>query len=59
MILQKIEPNRDPTIVQIIAYAPAFSRRKNADTLVVNYTVPAGANKANVRVDARVDAQNG
>ena len=27
--------------------------------LVVNYMVPAGVNKANVRVDARVDAQNG
>ncbi|TPG67599.1 hypothetical protein [Hymenobacter nivis] len=59
VILQKIEPSRDSTIVQTIAYAPAFSKRKNADTLVVNYVVPAGANKANVRVDARVDAQNG
>ncbi|MFD1468861.1 hypothetical protein ACFQ48_11560 [Hymenobacter caeli] len=59
VILQKIEPGRDSTVVQTIPYAPAFSKRKNGDTLVVNYTVPAGANKANVRVDARVDAQNG
>lgn len=59
VILQKVEPNRDSAVVQTIAYAPAFSKRKNGDTLVVNYPVPAGANKANVRVDARVDAQNG
>ena len=45
--------------MQTIAYAPAFSRRKNADTLVVNHTVLSGVNKANVRVNARVDAQNG
>lgn len=36
VILQKIEPNCDSTVVQTIAYAPAFSKRKNADTLVVN-----------------------
>ncbi|MFC6224391.1 hypothetical protein ACFP2F_14165 [Hymenobacter artigasi] len=59
VILQKVEPGRDSTIVQTIPYAPAFSRRKNADTLVVNYVVPAGPNKALVRVDARVDSQNG
>ena len=59
VILQKVEPARDSAAVQTIAYAPAFSRRKNADTLVVNYVVPAGANKALVRVDARVDSNNG
>ncbi len=59
VILQKVEPARDSAAVQTIAYAPAFSRRKNADTLVVKYVVPAGANKALVRVDARVDSNNG
>ena len=59
VILQKVEPARDSAVVQTIPYAPAFSKRKNVDTLVVNYTVPAGANKALVRVDARVDSQNG
>ncbi len=59
VILQKVEPARDSAAVQTIAYAPAFSRRKNADTLVVKYVVPAGPNKALVRVDARVDSNNG
>jgi hypothetical protein len=58
-ILQKIEPSRDSTLVQTIAYRPAFSRLNKADTLIVNYVVPAGANKANVRVDAVVVAENG
>lgn len=59
VILQKVEPGRDSAVVQTIAYAPAFSKRKNVDTLLVSYAVPAGANKALVRVDARVDSQNG
>ena len=59
VILQKIEPARDSSVVQTVAYAPAFSRRKNADTLVVKYVVPAAPNKALVRIDARVDSQNG
>ena len=59
VILQKVEPARDSAVVQTLPYAPAFSKRKNVDTLVVSYTVPAGANKALVRVDARVDSQNG
>lgn len=59
VILQKVEPARDTSIVQTLPYAPAYSRSKRVDTLVVNYTVPAGANKALVRVDARVDSQNG
>lgn len=59
VILQKVEPARDTSVVQTLPYAPAFSKRKNVDTLLVNYTVPAGANKALVRVDARVDSQNG
>ncbi len=59
VILQKIAPARDSTVVQTVAYAPAFSRIKNADTLVVKYVVPAGSNKALVRVDTRVDSDNG
>lgn len=58
-ILQKVEPGRDSVVVQTIPYRRAFSRISNADTLVVNYVVPAGANKANVRVDAVVVADNG
>lgn len=57
-ILQKVEPGRDSTVVQTIPYKAAFSKRKQADTLVVNYTVPAGQNKANVRVDAVVVSDN-
>jgi hypothetical protein len=59
VILQKVEPSRDSVAVQTIPYAPAYSRIKRADTLVVRYTVPAGANKALVRVDARVESTNG
>jgi hypothetical protein len=59
VILQKVEPARDTSIVQTLPYRSAFSRRKNADTLVVSYLVPTGANKALVRVDARVDSENG
>lgn len=58
-ILQKVEPARDSTLALTIPYRAAFSRLKNADTLVVNYPVPAGANKANVRVDAVVVSENG
>ncbi|TGE22437.1 hypothetical protein E5K00_19555 [Hymenobacter aquaticus] len=58
-ILQKVEPGRDSVLVQTIPYKPAYSRLNRADTLIVNYTVPAGANKANVRVDAVVVAGNG
>ncbi|WP_460501795.1 hypothetical protein, partial [Hymenobacter agri] len=59
VILQKVEPARDSAVVQTIAYAPAYSRIKRTDTLVVRYTVPPGDNKSLVRVDARVDSQNG
>ena len=59
VILQKVEPARDSAIVQTLPYAPAFSKRKNLDTLLVSYVVPAGTNKALVRVDARVDSNNG
>ncbi|WP_125921542.1 hypothetical protein [Hymenobacter lapidarius] len=59
VILQRVEPSRDSVAVQTIPYAPAFSRLKRADTLVVRYTVPAGANKALVRVDARVESTTG
>ncbi|WP_400194018.1 hypothetical protein [Hymenobacter sp. B81] len=57
-ILQKVEPGRDSVLVQTIPYQRAFSRARNSDTLMVNYTVPAGVNKANVRVDAVVVSQN-
>jgi hypothetical protein len=59
VILEKVEPGRDSAAVQTIPYAPAYSRIKRTDTLVVRYVVPAGANKALVRVDARVEGQNG
>lgn len=59
VILQKVEPDRDSTVVQTIPYKAAYSRIKRTDTLLVTYAVPAGANKALVRVDARVDSQNG
>lgn len=58
-IYQRVEPATDSTLVQTIPYKAAFSKRKNADTLVVSYTVPAGANKANVRVAALLTAENG
>lgn len=58
-IYQRVEPATDSTLVQTIPYKAAFSKRKNADTLVVAYTVPAGVNKANVRVAAIVTAENG
>ncbi|KAA9338171.1 hypothetical protein F0P96_04805 [Hymenobacter busanensis] len=58
-ILQKVEPGRDSTLVQTIPYRAAFSRIRQADTLLVNYVVPTGANKANVRVDAVVVSSNG
>ena len=59
VILQKVEPGRDSVVAQTVPYAPAYSRIKRTDTLVVNYVVPAGANKSLVRVDARVDSENG
>lgn len=59
LIVQKVEPARDSAVVQTLPYAPAFSKRKNLDTLIVNYVVPAGANKALVRVDARLESTNG
>ena len=37
VILQKVEPARDSAAVQTIPYAPAFSKRKNVDTLLVSY----------------------
>ena len=58
-IYQRVEPGADSTLVQTIPYVAAYSRRKNADTLVVRYVVPAGANKANVRVAAILTAESG
>ena len=59
VIFEKLEPARDSVVVQTIPYAPAFSRIRRADTLLVRYTVPAGANKALVRIDARLESTNG
>ena len=59
VIFEKVEPARDSVAVQTLPYAAAYSRLKRLDTLVVRYVVPAGANKALVRVDARVDSNNG
>ncbi|WP_157541224.1 hypothetical protein [Hymenobacter aerophilus] len=58
-LYQKVEPGRDSTLVRTIPYSAAFSRIRQSDTLVVNYTVPAGANKANVKVDAVLVSDNG
>ena len=58
-ILQKIEPNRDSTLVQTIPYRAAYSRISRTDSLIINYPVPTGQNKANVRVDAVVVSENG
>jgi hypothetical protein len=59
LVLQKVEPSRDSTIVQTIPYQPAYSKTKNADTLLINYVVPAAANKALIRLDTRVVSTNG
>lgn len=59
VLTEKVEPARDSVAVQTIPYAAAYSRLKRVDTLVVRYTVPVGANKALVRVDARVESTNG
>lgn len=59
LVLQKVEPSRDSVVVQTIPYQPAYSRIKRADTLVVRYVVPEGANKSLIRVDVRVVSQNG
>lgn len=59
LVLQKVEPARDSTVVQTIPYQPAYSKTKNTDTLVINYVVPAAANKALIRLDTRVVSTNG
>jgi hypothetical protein len=59
VVLQKVEPARDSVVVQTIPYKPAFSKTKNADTLLITYVVPTAVNKALVRVDARVVSTNG
>jgi hypothetical protein len=59
-IFQRIEPSPDSTIVQTLPAAKAaFSRRKYADTLVVNFVMPEGANKSRVRFSAQVVSENG
>ncbi|UOG73734.1 hypothetical protein MTX78_16610 [Hymenobacter tibetensis] len=59
-VFQRIEPAPDSAVVQTIeASQAAFSRRKNVDTLVVNYVLPAEVNKSRVRFSAVVVSQNG
>jgi hypothetical protein len=57
-LIEKLEQNADSAVVQTIPYKPAFSRRRQADTLVVNYRVPQGANKSRVRLHAILVAEN-
>ncbi|AMM50877.1 hypothetical protein TH61_06315 [Rufibacter sp. DG15C] len=52
VLLQKID-TQDSTVVKTIPAQGAYSVRKKADTLVVEYVVPALANKATVRLDAK------
>lgn len=50
----------DSTIISTVPYASAFSKIKNCDTLIYNYTVPsAPAIGAAIVVRARVLNQNG
>ena len=39
------------TQVSTIPYAPAFSKYKGTDTLIVPYVIPAGASGANIKID--------
>lgn len=48
------------TLVSTTPYAPAFSRWKRADTLILGYTIPAtAAANTSIRLDAEVLNQNG
>lgn len=59
-IFQRIEPATDSAVVQTLAgNRAAFSRRKNVDTLIVNFVMPTGANKSRVRMSALVVSENG
>lgn len=59
-IFQRIEPAPDSALVQTLPAAnAAFSRRKSVDTLVVQFVMPAGSNKARVRFSAQAVSQNG
>ena len=59
-VYQRIEPSPDSAIVQTLpASRAAFSRRKFADTLVVNFIMPSGPNKSRVRFSAQVVSANG
>lgn len=57
-LIEKLEQNADSSVVQTIPYRPAFSKRRQADTLVVNYRVPQGPNKSRIRLHAIVVAEN-
>ncbi|RNI27010.1 hypothetical protein [Rufibacter latericius] len=58
VLLQKID-NQDSSVVKTVPAQGAFSKIKRADTLVVEYVVPAGlANKATVRLDAKAIGMN-
>lgn len=59
-IFQRIEPALDSTVVQTLpGTGAAYSRRKFADTLVVNLLMPNAPNKARVRFSAVVASSNG
>jgi hypothetical protein len=59
-IYQRIEPAPDSVVVQTVpGTQAAYSRRKFADTLVVNVVMPSAPNQARVRFSADVVSQNG
>ncbi|MBD2770298.1 hypothetical protein IC235_20620 [Hymenobacter sp. BT664] len=59
-VFQRIEPAPDSTVVQTLpGRQAAYSRRKFADTLVVNVVLPSAPNQARVRFSAVVVSQNG
>jgi len=59
-IFQRIEPAPDSMVVQTVPAAQAaYSRRKFADTLVVNLVIPTAPNQARVRFSAVVVSANG
>lgn len=59
-IFQRIEPASDSVVVQTLpGSTAAYSRRKFADTLVVNLLIPNAPNQARVRFSAVVVSANG
>jgi hypothetical protein len=59
-IFQRIEPATDSVVVQTLPGSQAaYSRRKFADTLVVNLVIPNAPNQARVRFSAVLASANG